>query len=177
MTATSVPSAHAAPTTLYVKGAGAHLAYQTYGSGELDILIMPGFVSHVERAWEHPSCRAFLASLMGLGRLIMFDRRGVGLSDRVGRFTDAIAEAMRFIVSGEAEPVIDTVIAQRWPGKDPVLLRRAADAMAKSGLWDSALIDRGASDRWMRILAEGGLVSQPPTLDELIGSSRVSVSS
>lgn len=84
MTLTAAPPVHAVPTTLYVKGAGAHLAYQTYGSGELDILIMPGFVSHVERAWEHPSCRAFLASLMGLGRLIMFDRRGVGLSDRVG---------------------------------------------------------------------------------------------
>jgi DNA-binding SARP family transcriptional activator/pimeloyl-ACP methyl ester carboxylesterase len=94
MTATSVSPIHAAPTTLYVKGAGAHLAYQTYGSGELDILIMPGFVSHVERAWEHPSCRAFLASLMGLGRLIMFDRRGVGLSDRVGSTpsVDATAE-------------------------------------------------------------------------------------
>ncbi len=78
------PLVPAAPTTLYVKGAGAHLAYQTYGSGELDILIMPGFVSHVERAWEHPACRAFLVSLMALGRLIMFDRRGIGLSDRVG---------------------------------------------------------------------------------------------
>jgi len=78
------PRAVAAPTTLYVKGAGAHLAYQTYGSGELDILIMPGFVSHVERVWEHPSCRAFLVSLMALGRLVLFDRRGVGLSDRVG---------------------------------------------------------------------------------------------
>jgi DNA-binding SARP family transcriptional activator/pimeloyl-ACP methyl ester carboxylesterase len=74
----------AVPTTLYVKGAGAHLAYQTYGSGELDILIMPGFVSHVERVWEHPACRSFLISLMALGRLILFDRRGVGLSDRVG---------------------------------------------------------------------------------------------
>jgi pimeloyl-ACP methyl ester carboxylesterase len=38
----------------------------------------------VERVWEHPSCRAFLVSLMALGRLILFDRRGVGLSDRVG---------------------------------------------------------------------------------------------
>ena len=74
----------AVPTTLYVKGAGAHLAYQTYGTGELDILIMPGFVSHVERLWEHPSCRAFLVSLMALGQLILFDRRGIGLSDRVG---------------------------------------------------------------------------------------------
>ncbi len=84
MDPTTAPLVHAVPTTLYVKGAGVHLAYQTYGSGELDILIMPGFVSHVERVWEHPSCRAFLVSLMALGRLILFDRRGVGLSDRVG---------------------------------------------------------------------------------------------
>jgi DNA-binding SARP family transcriptional activator/pimeloyl-ACP methyl ester carboxylesterase len=80
-TASPVP---AAPTTLYVEGAGVHLAYQTYGSGELDILIMPGFVSHVERVWEHPACRSFLVSLMTLGRVILFDRRGIGLSDRVG---------------------------------------------------------------------------------------------
>ncbi|MBB4428950.1 DNA-binding SARP family transcriptional activator/pimeloyl-ACP methyl ester carboxylesterase [Bradyrhizobium sp. CIR48] len=75
---------HAVPTTRYVKGAGVHLAYQTYGSGPLDILVMPGFVSHVERAWESPASRTFLASLMKLGRLIVFDRRGIGLSDRVG---------------------------------------------------------------------------------------------
>jgi DNA-binding SARP family transcriptional activator/pimeloyl-ACP methyl ester carboxylesterase len=84
MDPTTAPLAHAAPTTLYVKGAGVHLAYQTYGRGELDILIMPGFVSHVERLWEHPACRAFLVSSMALGRLILFDRRGVGLSDRLG---------------------------------------------------------------------------------------------
>jgi len=84
MASATAPPVHAVPTTLYVKGAGVHLAYQTYGSGELDILIMPGFVSHVERVWEHPSCRAFLVSLMAHGRLIMFDRRGIGLSDRVG---------------------------------------------------------------------------------------------
>ncbi|WFU75896.1 alpha/beta fold hydrolase [Bradyrhizobium sp. CB2312] len=75
---------HAVPATRYVKGAGVHLAYQTYGSGPLDILVMPGFVSHVERVWEHPASRTFLASLMRLGRLIIFDRRGIGLSDRVG---------------------------------------------------------------------------------------------
>lgn len=80
----TAPPDRAVPTTLYVKGASVHLAYQTYGSGELDILLMPGFVSHVERLWEQPSCRAFLLSLMALGRLILFDRRGVGLSDRVG---------------------------------------------------------------------------------------------
>jgi len=84
----AAPQADAVPTTRYVKGSGAHLAYQTYGSGEFDILIMPGFVSHVERVWEHPACRGFLLSLMTLGRLILFDRRGVGLSDRVGSAPD-----------------------------------------------------------------------------------------
>jgi DNA-binding SARP family transcriptional activator/pimeloyl-ACP methyl ester carboxylesterase len=84
MAPATAPLVPAIPTTLYVEGGGVHLAYQTYGSGELDILIMPGFVSHVERVWEHPSCRAFLDSLMTVGRLILFDRRGVGLSDRVG---------------------------------------------------------------------------------------------
>ena len=80
----TAPLADGAPTTRYVQGADVHLAYQTYGSGELDILFMPGFVSHVERVWEHPACRGFFASLMPFGRLILFDRRGVGLSDRVG---------------------------------------------------------------------------------------------
>ena len=82
MTPAAAP--HPVPMTRYVKGAGVHLAYQTYGSGPLDILVMPGFVSHVERAWEHPASRTFLSSLMKLGRLIVFDRRGIGLSDRVG---------------------------------------------------------------------------------------------
>jgi DNA-binding SARP family transcriptional activator/pimeloyl-ACP methyl ester carboxylesterase len=72
------------PETRYVEGAGAHLAYQTHGAGKLDILVMPGFVSHVERVWDHPTCRAFLEFLTTLGRVVIFDRRGIGLSDRVG---------------------------------------------------------------------------------------------
>lgn len=78
------PRGDAVPATRYVKGAGVHLAYQTYGSGPLDILVMPGFVSHVERVWEHPASRSFLTALMKLGRLVILDRRGIGLSDRVG---------------------------------------------------------------------------------------------
>ncbi|MGF6970755.1 DNA-binding SARP family transcriptional activator/pimeloyl-ACP methyl ester carboxylesterase [Paraburkholderia sp. WC7.3g] len=72
------------PSTRYVRSGGVHLAYQTYGAGRLDVLVLPGFVSHVERVWEEPRCRAFLSSLAGMGRLILLDRRGVGLSDRVG---------------------------------------------------------------------------------------------
>jgi pimeloyl-ACP methyl ester carboxylesterase len=70
--------------TRYVSGGGVHLAFQTYGASRIDVLVLPGFVSHVERVWEEPRCRAFLSSLAEAGRLILFDRRGIGLSDRVG---------------------------------------------------------------------------------------------
>jgi DNA-binding SARP family transcriptional activator/pimeloyl-ACP methyl ester carboxylesterase len=72
------------PPTRYVNGGSVHLAFQTYGVGPIDVLLLPGFVSHVERVWEEPRCRAFLSSLAAMGRLILLDRRGVGLSDRVG---------------------------------------------------------------------------------------------
>jgi DNA-binding SARP family transcriptional activator/pimeloyl-ACP methyl ester carboxylesterase len=72
------------PPTRYVSSGNVHLAFQTYGAGRIDVLLLPGFVSHVERAWEEPRSRTFLASLAGMGRLILLDRRGIGLSDRVG---------------------------------------------------------------------------------------------
>ncbi|WP_282608682.1 alpha/beta fold hydrolase [Pelagibius sp. Alg239-R121] len=79
------PSANQSrPKTFYVASNNLHIAYQTLGEGKLDIVLVPGFVSHVERAWEDARCRSFLTALSGLGRLIIFDRRGVGLSDRVG---------------------------------------------------------------------------------------------
>ncbi|SAK91023.1 alpha/beta hydrolase [Caballeronia pedi] len=72
------------PSTRYASGDGIHLAFQTHGAGRFDVLVLPGFVSHVERVWEEPRCRAFLSALAGMGRLILLDRRGIGLSDRVG---------------------------------------------------------------------------------------------
>jgi DNA-binding SARP family transcriptional activator len=81
------------PPTQYVSGGSVHLAFQTYGTGRIDVLMLPGFVSHVERVWEEPRCRAFLSSLAAMGRLVLLDRRGVGLSDRVGFSPGAEATA------------------------------------------------------------------------------------
>lgn len=72
------------PRTRYVAVGGIHIAYQVLGSGPTDIVLVPGFISHVERIWEDPGCRAWLTAVSRLGRLILFDRRGMGLSDRVG---------------------------------------------------------------------------------------------
>jgi len=50
----------------------------------MDLLLVPGFVSHLEHIWKEPQLSAFLHRLAGFSRLILFDKRGVGLSDRVG---------------------------------------------------------------------------------------------
>jgi len=88
------------PPTQYVSGGSVHLAFQTYGSGPTDVLMLPGFVSHVERVWEDASCRAFLSQLATMGRLVLFDRRGVGLSDRVGASpsVEATAQDIRTVL-------------------------------------------------------------------------------
>ena len=53
-------------------------------AGPPDIVLVPGFISHVERIWEDSRCRDWITAVSRLGRLILFDRRGMGLSDRVG---------------------------------------------------------------------------------------------
>ena len=66
----------------YVSNEGVSLAYQVVGKGPVDVLFMFGFVSHLEVSWEEPGYAAFFDELGRHARVIMFDRRGVGLSDR-----------------------------------------------------------------------------------------------
>jgi DNA-binding SARP family transcriptional activator/pimeloyl-ACP methyl ester carboxylesterase len=72
----------ATPRTRYVESGGVHIAYQVVGDGDRDILFVPGLMSHVELAWEDPGTVRFYRRLAGLGRLILFDKRDTGLSDR-----------------------------------------------------------------------------------------------
>src|SRR6185503_1216082 len=64
-----------------------HIAYQVVGEGELDLVWIPSFAHHVELSWENPSIVRFLIRLMELGRLLLFDKRGTGMSDRVSSDT------------------------------------------------------------------------------------------
>jgi class 3 adenylate cyclase len=71
----------AAPVTHYVKSDDVHIAYQVIGDGSLDLLFVPGFVSHVEATWQSPAS-SFFRRLASFSRLILFDKRGTGMSDR-----------------------------------------------------------------------------------------------
>jgi len=69
--------------TRYAKSGDLSIAYQVTGSGPFDLVFVPGFVSNLDAALDHPGWSAFFSRLAGFSRLIRFDKRGTGLSDRV----------------------------------------------------------------------------------------------
>lgn len=73
----------ARPTTRFATNDGVNIAYQVIGDGPIDLVFLPGFVSHLDLAWDEPFLAAFLRNLAGFSRLIWFDKRGTGLSDPV----------------------------------------------------------------------------------------------
>jgi pimeloyl-ACP methyl ester carboxylesterase/DNA-binding CsgD family transcriptional regulator len=71
------------PETRYAKSGDVNIAYQVVGDGPPDLVLVPGFVSHVEVAWEEPNLAHFFSRLSSFTRLILFDKRGTGMSDPV----------------------------------------------------------------------------------------------
>jgi len=70
------------PRVEYARSGDAHIAYQVLGEGSIDVIWIPGWVSHLEVFWEEPRAAEFALRLASRCRLIMFDKRGTGLSDR-----------------------------------------------------------------------------------------------
>jgi class 3 adenylate cyclase len=68
--------------TNYARSGDLSIAYRTFGESEIDLVVVPGFVSHVELLWEHPTTARFMRRLSSFARVITFDKRGQGLSDR-----------------------------------------------------------------------------------------------
>ena len=73
----------ATPPTRYARSGEVSIAYQTLGEGPVDIVLAPGFPSHLEHGWRQPRLAHFYRRLTSFSRLILFDKRGMGLSDRV----------------------------------------------------------------------------------------------
>ncbi len=71
------------PETRYAKSGDTHIAYQVIGSGPLDVVWVPGFVSHVEAQWQNPASARMMRRLASFSRLIIFDKPGTGMSDRL----------------------------------------------------------------------------------------------
>ena len=108
----------------YAKSGDVHIAYRIFGSGDRDIVLIPGTLSHVELLWEVPSNEYLLKRLGSFARVIVFDKRGQGLSDRVAEQT--IEERI-----GDVRAVMDAAGSQRatiygWSEGGPMCLTFAA---------------------------------------------------
>src|SRR5438093_12877426 len=71
------------PSTKYARSGDSHIAYQVVGDGPIDLVLVPQFWSHLDFQWEEPRLARFLRRLSSFARLILFDKRGCGLSDPV----------------------------------------------------------------------------------------------
>ena len=71
------------PTTRYTKSGDVHLAYQVFGEGPVNYVFVPGFISQIENYWDEPGFARWLRRLGSFARVVMFDKRGTGLSDRL----------------------------------------------------------------------------------------------
>jgi pimeloyl-ACP methyl ester carboxylesterase/class 3 adenylate cyclase len=76
-------TSHVIPETHYARNGEINIAYQVYGNGPLDLILVMGWVSHLEYFWTEPSFARFLRRLGSFARLLLFDKQGTGLSDRV----------------------------------------------------------------------------------------------
>src|SRR6266511_2750647 len=70
------------PEIRYARSGEVNIAYQVTGDGPFDLVLVPGFISHLELDWKEPRHARFLERLGSFARLIRFDKRGTGLSDR-----------------------------------------------------------------------------------------------
>jgi pimeloyl-ACP methyl ester carboxylesterase len=126
-----------APRVSYAHSGQVNIAYQVVGSGPVDLVFVMGWVSHLEYFWNEPSFARFLERLSGMSRLILFDKRGTGLSDRVSehelptleqRMDDvrAVMEAAgseRAVLMGVSEGgPLCSLFAATHPGKTEALI-------------------------------------------------------
>jgi pimeloyl-ACP methyl ester carboxylesterase/DNA-binding winged helix-turn-helix (wHTH) protein len=129
-----VADVHAAPIH-YARSGDVNIAYQVLGNGPIDLVFVMGWVSHLEYFWKEPSFARFLTRLAGFSRLILFDKRGTGLSDAVNhlptleqRMDDvrAVLDAVgsqRAVLLGVSEggPMC-SLFAATYPGKTEALI-------------------------------------------------------
>jgi pimeloyl-ACP methyl ester carboxylesterase/DNA-binding CsgD family transcriptional regulator len=95
------------PATQYAKSGDINIAYQVIGDAPIDLLYVAGWVSHLDYFWEEPSYARFLTRLASFSRLILLDKRGTGLSDRVAELP-TIEERM-----DDVRAVMDAVGSER----------------------------------------------------------------
>jgi pimeloyl-ACP methyl ester carboxylesterase len=90
------------PDTQYAKSGDVHIAYQVFGEGPINVVLAPPFISNVEHWWDEPDIARWLLRLASYARVVMFDKRGTGMSDRVSELPglDQRMDDLRAVMDG-----------------------------------------------------------------------------
>lgn len=123
------------PVTRYAESDGVNVAYRSYGEGPLDLIYVPGLISHIEAFHEIPGYTEFIDALASFARVVTFDKRGQGLSDRVpgapsveermldiGAVMDAVGSASAAVFGVSEGCAISVVFAATYPRRVRALI-------------------------------------------------------
>jgi pimeloyl-ACP methyl ester carboxylesterase len=144
----------AMPETRYARSGDVHIAYQQFGAGDLDLVVVNGFTTHVELVWEYEPAARFLEGLGSFARVVNFDRRGSGLSDPV---TEAPTLEQRM---EDVRAVMDTAGVQR-----------AAILGISEGVSMAILLAATYPSRVQALVCSGGMARSTSAPDYLFASS------
>jgi class 3 adenylate cyclase len=163
------------PETRYAKSGDIHIAYQVFGNGPLDLVWVQGAVSNIELQWEFPEFAAFLTRLSAFCRVICFDKRGTGLSDRAAgiapleeRMDDVravmdAAGSQRAVLLGASEGApMSILFAATYPERTQALVLYGA--FAYSVYRTAGLSDEQIEARLALVEQSWGVASRIPTL-------------
>ena len=143
------------PVTRYAKSADVHIAYQVFGEGPVNLILAPPFVSNIENYWTFPDLERWLLRLASFARVVMFDKRGTGMSDRVAEL-----------------PGLDQRIDDLRAVMDAASMEQAALLGISEGSPLAALFAATYPDRCRALVLYGGFVrfsSWFPTEEALAG--------
>jgi len=133
--------------TQYAKSGDVHIAYRVFGDGPRDIVLIPGTISHVELYWEFPMNEYLLKRLTSFSRVIVFDKRGQGLSDRVAEQTleerigdvravmDAAGSKRAAIYGWSEGGEMELMFAATYPERTSALVLYGTYASIKADPW------------------------------------------
>jgi pimeloyl-ACP methyl ester carboxylesterase len=131
----------------YARIDGVHIAYRVFGDGPHDIVLVPGTLSNVEVFWGHPVNEYLVNRLTSFARVIVFDKRGQGLSDRVGEQTlderisdvkavmDAAGSSQATIFGWSEGGAMSLMFSATYPDRTSSLVLYGAYASVKAGPW------------------------------------------
>jgi DNA-binding winged helix-turn-helix (wHTH) protein/pimeloyl-ACP methyl ester carboxylesterase len=158
---------------LYARSGGVNIAYQVVGAGPIDLVVAPGYMSHLEQDWRWPDNARFIRRLASFARVILFDRRGTGLSDRfvptsrfdevmddIAAVMDAAGSTRAALLGGAEGGPMCILFAAAFPKRTHALVLVASYARrmwAPDYPWGSARPRTGASSPRMRSGGVGSL--------------------